>query len=68
MESKSPHQRLLDETDSLPTNGLGQQKVISSIPTGPVTVEKRPFIQSDQDLTVTHTGKPTKRLKPENRS
>jgi hypothetical protein len=45
------------ESNSVVTNGVHKRKIVSSIPSVPVTEERKPFIQPDDDQPVKHTGK-----------
>jgi hypothetical protein len=45
------------DSNSLITNGVNKRRIVSSISSVPVTEEREPFIQPDDDQPVKHTGK-----------
>lgn len=42
-----------------------KQGVISSIPSAQITVERKPFVQSEHNQTVSHTGMPSQHIRSE---
>ncbi|RQM08495.1 hypothetical protein DH86_00000524 [Scytalidium sp. 3C] len=47
-----------DEAGGRSINGVQEQKVVTSVAEVPVTMERKPFMQDDHNVTVSHTGTP----------
>lgn len=56
MASKDLPRRVPDEAGGRSINGVQEQKVVTSVAEVPVTMERKPFMQDDHNVTVSHTG------------